>query len=74
MANSITYDQNTAAPTSKVRAGIIAGKTVAVLFGLLAIFYPEAFERIPAGFELTVGSLITSVITDIAAYMKKETA
>lgn len=72
MNSTLTFNQNTAAPTAKVKAGIIAGKTVAVVFGLVAIFWPDAFERIPPGFELAVGSLITSVITDIAAYMKKE--
>ena len=73
MTTKILVDQNTGAPTEKVRAAIITGKVVTVAFGLIAIFYPEAFERIPAGFEMAVGGLITSVLVDLAAYFKKDT-
>ena len=66
------YAQNSAAPTEKVKAVIYTGKLVSLVFGLVAIFYPEAFERIPAGFEMVVGSLLTSVVTDLAGYFKRE--
>jgi len=72
--NHVLVKQNTAMPTEKVKAAIITGKVVTVLFGLVAIFYPEAFDRIPAGFEMAVGGLITSVISDIVSYYKKERA
>jgi hypothetical protein len=72
MTVTTLVNQNTAAPTEKVKAAIIAGKLVTVAFGLLAIFMPEVFERIPAGFEMAVGGLITSVITDVVAYFKRE--
>lgn len=74
MVNKVLVNQNTAAPTNKVRAGILAGKIVSVVFGLVAIFYPEAFDRIPAGFEMAVGGLITSVVADLAAYFRRESA
>ena len=72
MTNHVTINQNTKAPTQKVKAGILAGKVVTVLFGIVAIINPELFERIPAGFEMAVGGLITSIVVDVAAYFTKE--
>lgn len=72
MTNATTYSQPTKMPTEKVKAGILAGKVVTVLFGVVAIMYPEIFERIPAGFEMAVGGLITSIVVDVVAYFKKE--
>lgn len=74
MQNKTLIKQNTAMPTEKVKAAIITGKVVTVVFGLVAIFYPEAFDRIPAGFEMAVGGLITSVISDVVSYYKRERA
>lgn len=74
MTSHVLINQNTKAPTEKVKAGILAGKVVTVLFGIVAITYPEIFERIPAGFEMAVGGLITSIVVDIVAYFKKEKA
>lgn len=70
--NTTTYNQPTASPTRKVKAGILAGKIVTVLFGVIAIVNPEIFGRIPPGFELAVGGLITTIVQDIAAYMTKD--
>jgi hypothetical protein len=70
--SKILVAQNSSAPTEKVKAGILAGKIVTVLFGVVAIMWPEVFERIPAGFEMAVGGLVTSIVVDIAAYFKKE--
>ena len=74
MTNTTLIKQNTAMPTEKVKAAILAGKVVTILFGITAIVWPEVFERIPAGFEMAVGGLITSIVTDIAAYFKKDRA
>ncbi len=74
MTNHVLINQNSKAPTEKVKAGILAGKVVTVLFGIVAIVYPEIFERIPAGFEMAVGGLITSIVVDVVAYYKKERA
>lgn len=72
MTSHVLVSQNTAQPTEKMKIVILVGKTVPILFGLVAIFYPEAFDRIPAGFEMAVGGFITSLLTDIAGYFKKE--
>ncbi len=72
MTNQVLINQNTHAPTRKVKAGIIAGKLVTVAFGLIAIANPDIFDRIPPGFELAVGGLITTLVQDVAAYFTKE--
>jgi len=72
MGNHVLINQNSKMPTEKVKAAILAGKVVTVLFGVVAIVYPEIFERIPAGFEMAVGGLITSIVVDVVAYFKKE--
>jgi len=72
MTNHVLINQNTKTPTEKVKAAILAGKVVTVLFGVVAIVYPEIFAKIPAGFEMAVGGLITSIVVDVAAYFKKE--
>ncbi len=72
MTSHVLINQNSKMPTEKVKAAILAGKVVTVLFGVVAIVYPEIFERIPAGFEMAVGGLITSIVVDIVSYFKKE--
>lgn len=72
--NEVLINQNTAAPTRKVKAGIIAGKVVTVVFGIIAMTNPEVFGRIPPGFELAVGGLITTLVQDVAAYFTKDKA
>ena len=72
MTNQVLINQNTNMPTEKMKVVILVGKVTPILFGLTAIFYPEAFARIPAGFEMAVGGFITSLLTDIAGYFKRE--
>jgi len=67
-----TFKQNGIAPTRKVKAGIIAGKIVTVAFGIIAMANPDIFDRIPPGFELAVGGLITTLVQDVASYFVKE--
>lgn len=74
MQNKVLANQNTAAPTRKVKAGIIAGKVVTVAFGVIAMANPDVFGRIPPGFELAVGGLITTLVQDVASYMTKDNA
>ena len=64
--------QHTAAPVSKVKAAFAWGKLATVLMGLVAVFYPEAFSRIPPGFEIPVGGLMASMAASIGGYMKRE--
>jgi len=72
MTNQVLINQHTAAPTEKMKIVMLVGKSVPILFGLIAIIYPEVFDRIPAGFEMAVGGFITSLLTDLAGYFKKE--
>lgn len=46
-----TYDQPTKAPTRKIGAVALGGGVASVLMGVLAMFYPEVYERVPAGME-----------------------
>ena len=39
------------APTRKWKSGAWTGGAMAVIFGLIAIFFPEAYTRVPPGME-----------------------
>jgi hypothetical protein len=49
--NTTLVKQNTAAPTRKLNAVALGGGLASVAMGVIAIFLPEAYERVPAGFE-----------------------
>lgn len=51
------YDQNSAAPTRKLGAVAVGGGVASVLMGLMAIFYPEQYALVPAGFEGGIATL-----------------
>ena len=53
--------------------GGLAGASLAgVLIGLIAIFAPEAYDRVPAGFEGSLGGLFTTLFAVGSAYFTKE--
>ena len=56
------------APSSTVISGGSWGFAAAILMGLLAMFYPELYAKVPPGFEagLAVG------IGTVMAYFKRE--
>jgi hypothetical protein len=56
-------------PSSTAVAGLGWGWLAAIIMGLIAVFFPDAYERVPAGFEagLAVG------IGFVFAKLKKET-
>lgn len=58
---SETYYQQSSAPTRKLSYTAASGATAAVLMGLVAIFAPEAYARVPPGFEGGIAILIGCV-------------
>jgi hypothetical protein len=55
-------------PSSTISAAAIYGAIAALLFGVLAVFAPEYYERVPPGME--AGSAV--LIGVIAGYFKRE--
>ena len=55
-------------PSSTIQASAISGALAAVLFGLLAIFFPEQYSLVPPGMEAGFAVLIGSVV----GYLKPE--
>ena len=50
-------NQPSAAPTRKMSAVVLGGGVASVLMGAMAIFYPEQYELVPAGFEGGVATI-----------------
>lgn len=55
-------------PSSTIQAAAISGALAAVAFGVLAVFGPELYARVPPGMEAGVAVLIGAC----AGYAKKE--
>ncbi len=56
-------------PSTTVSTTAIYGAIAALVFGVLAIFAPEYYDRVPPGMEAGTAVLIGV----IAGYLKKET-
>lgn len=61
-------NQPTAQPTRKVKAFFGTGSAAAVLMGLVAIFWPDIYARVPPGFEAGLAVMFGS----IAAYFTRD--
>jgi hypothetical protein len=55
-------------PSSTITAAAVYGFLAATALTICAVFWPEYYERIPAGFE---GHLVIGIGT-VAGYFKKE--
>lgn len=66
--------QRSARPARKV-AGAGAGASLAtVLVGLVAVFWPEYYARIPDGFEAALGGLMATLGAIVFGYQLRERA
>ena len=65
-------NQNTSAPTRKVNAGMAGNQLAALLLGLLAMFAPVYYGRIPDGFEASLGASLGGVLGYALAYFTRE--
>lgn len=60
--------QNTIAPTRKVQGAVLGGCLASIGMGAMAIFLPEAYERVPPGFE---GGIATGIAMLVAWFTKE---
>ncbi len=73
MATNVTLiNQRTAAASRKVNGAGAAPIIAALVLGLLAMWKPQLYERLPAGFELQLGLALGGALAWVAGYMRKE--
>ncbi len=71
MTKAVPYNQPTAKADAKVNAAGAGPIIVALGVGIVAIFWPEMFDRIPPGFELQLGLGLGGVIAWVSGYVRR---
>lgn len=61
-------------PVPKVAAGMEWGALAVIVVGAIAVFYPEAYARIPdtEQFTLAMGMFAGSAVSSVAGYFKRD--
>jgi len=72
--NKVLVTQNTAAPTRKQAVNLVASQLTTVALVIFAIAAPEMYSRIPAGYEMPLGSAIGGLVGFGMAYASRERA
>ena len=65
-------NQPTAQPGSKVNAAGAAPIIIAIVLGIFAMFYPNLYDNLPAGFELQLGLGLGGMIAWVSGYIRRE--
>ena len=66
------YNQPSSKSGSKVNAAGAGPIVAGLAAGIVAMFWPELFDRIPPGFELQLGLGLGGVIAWISGYIRRE--
>lgn len=72
MAKPQPYNQPTAQSGRKVNAAGAAPVIAGLALGILAMYKPELYDNLPAGFELQLGLGIGGIIAWLSGYMRRE--
>ncbi len=57
-------------PNTKVQNGINWGAAATLIVTMIAVFSPEVYTKLPAGFELSLGLFMGSLVSSLAAWWK----
>ena len=70
--NKTLVTQKGANPTRKQSFNLLGSQLATVGLGLIAIFFPDEYARIPAGFEASLGSLVGGLMGFTLGWFVKE--
>lgn len=72
MKDQLLVKQKTAMPSRKQAANVASSQATTVLLVIVAVFAPEAYDRIPPEFLPSVGSAVGGLIGFIFGYFVAE--